>query len=58
MIVSRLKDTFIKRNVLEKTNKAEIRPEEQSEKAGSCWENLPSEIQLRGIKTETDTRRK
>ena len=29
-------------------NKAEIRPEEQSEKAESCWENLWNEIQLKG----------
>ena len=28
--------------------KAEVRPEEQSEKAESCWENLWNEIQLKG----------
>ena len=36
---------------------AEIRPEEQSEQAESCRENLWNEIQLKGPqKTETDTR--
>ena len=35
--------------VVERTNKAEIRPEEQSEKAElSCRENLWNEIQLKG----------
>ena len=32
----------------EKTSKAEIRPEEQSEKAESCRENSWNEIQLKG----------
>ena len=31
-IISGLKKTFIKRYIVERTNKAEIRPEEQSEK--------------------------
>ena len=31
-IISGLKETFIKRYAVERTNKAEIRPEEQSEK--------------------------
>ena len=35
-----MKETFIKKYVLERTNKADIRPEEQSEKMESCWENL------------------
>ena len=35
-----LKETFIKRHVVERTNKAEIRPEEHSEKGESCLENL------------------
>ena len=30
-IVSGLRETFIKRHTVERTNKAEIRPEEQSE---------------------------
>ena len=38
----------MKRYIAEKTNKAEIRPEEQSEKVESCWENLCNEIQLKG----------
>ena len=47
-IISRLKETFIKRYVVERTKKAEIRAEEQSEKADSCPENLWNEIQLKG----------
>ena len=43
-----LKETFIKRHIVERTNRAEIRPEEQSEKAESCRENLLDEIQLKG----------
>ena len=39
-ITSGLKETFMKRYVVERTNKAEIRPEEQSEKSESCRENL------------------
>ena len=35
-----LRKTFIKRYIVERTNKAELRPEEQSEKAESCRENL------------------
>ena len=37
-------ETFIKRYVVKKTNKAELRPEEQTEKAESCRENLWAEI--------------
>ena len=49
-------ETFIKRYVDERTNKAEIRPEEQSQKTGSCRENSWNEIQLKwAIKTEIDT---
>ena len=47
-IISGLKETFIKRYKVERTNKAEISPEEQSEKMQSCWENLWNEIQLKG----------
>ena len=46
----KLKETFIKRYIVERTNKAEIRREEQSEKADSWWENLWNEIQLKGHK--------
>ena len=35
-ITSGFKETFIKRYVVERTSKAEIRPEEQSEKEESC----------------------
>ena len=47
-IISGLKETFIKRYIAERINKAEIRPEEQSEKAESCRENLWNEIQFKG----------
>ena len=39
-IISGLRETFTKRYVVERTNKAEIRPVEQSEKAESCRENF------------------
>ena len=48
MITSGLRETFIKRSIVERTNKAEMRPEEQSEKAESCQENLWNEIQVKG----------
>ena len=47
-IISGLKETFIKRYIVESTNKAEIRPEEQSEKTESCGENVWNKIQLKG----------
>ena len=47
-IISGLKETFIKRYMVERTHKAEIRPDEQSEKAEYCRENLWNEIQLKG----------
>ena len=47
-IISGLKETFIKRHIVERTNKVEIRPEEQSQKAESYRENLWNEIQLKG----------
>ena len=43
-IVSGLRETFIKRCIVERQK----RPEEQSEKAESCRENLWNEIQLKG----------
>ena len=57
-ITSGLKETFIKRCIVERTNKAEIRPKEQSEKAKSCRENIWNEIQLRGPqrRKQADTR--
>ena len=48
MIISGLKKTSIKRYIVQRTSKADIRPEEQSEKAESCGENLWNEIQLKG----------
>ena len=48
MITSGLRETFIKRYTVERTNKAEIRSEEESEKAESCRENVRYEIQLKG----------
>ena len=47
-IISRPRENLTKTYVVERTNKAEIRPEEQSEKAESCRENLWNEIQLKG----------
>ena len=47
----------MKRYIVERVNKADIRPEEQSEKAESCRENLWNEITVeRAMKAETDTR--
>ena len=47
LIISGQTEAFIERYILERTSKAEIRPEEQSEKVESCRENLWSEIQLK-----------
>ena len=47
-IISGLRETFVKRYIVEGTNKAEMRPEEQSEKAESCRENIWNDIQLKG----------
>ena len=44
-IISGLRETFIKKYIVERTNKAELRPEERSEKAESCRENVWNEIQ-------------
>ena len=38
MILVGLRETFIKRYIVEKTSKAELRPEEQNKKAESCRE--------------------
>ena len=46
----------MKRHMVERTSKAEIRRREQSEKAENCREDLWNEKQLKGaIKTEIDT---
>ena len=47
-IISGLKETFLTRYIVERANKAETRPEEQSEKASSCRENLWNEMKLKG----------
>ena len=49
MIISGMEETFIKRYIVERTNKAELRLEEQNEKAESCRKNLWNEIQLKGL---------
>ena len=55
--MSGLKETFIKRYTAERTNKAELRAEEQGEKAESCRENLWNRNTVeRAIKTEIDMR--
>ena len=41
-------DFHKERYIAERTNKAEIRPEVQSEKAEGCRENLWNEMQLKG----------
>ena len=48
-ITSGLRETFIKRYLVERTNRAELRPGEQTEKAGSDREKLRNEIQLKGL---------
>ena len=56
-IISGLMETFIKRCIAERTDEAEIRPEEQSEKAENCRDNLRNEKQIKtAIKTEIDRR--
>ena len=49
-IISGLRETCTNRYIVERTNKAEIRPEERSEKAEICREDLWNEIQLKGQK--------
>ena len=44
----KFRETFNKRYVAERTNKVEMRLENQSEKVESCQENLWNEIQLEG----------
>ena len=43
----------MKRYIVERTNRAEIRLEEQSEEAELCQENLWNEIQLKGPYKQT-----
>ena len=48
-IISRLKETFIKRYPVKRTNKADIRPEEQSQKTESYRENLSNATQSKRL---------
>ena len=47
-IISGLRETFIKKCIVERTSKADLGPKEQIENAESCRENLWNEIQLKG----------
>ena len=51
-IILGLRETFVKRYIPDRTDEAETRPEEQSEKAESCRENLWNEIQLKGLQRQ------
>ena len=55
MIISGLREAVIKEGTVERTDKAEIRPEEQSEKAERCPENLWNEMQLKGQDRQKQT---
>ena len=55
-IISGLKETFIKRNTVERTNKEEVRPEEQSGNGGLPGEFVEWNSVERAIKTEIYTR--
>ena len=54
--MSGLRETFIKRYIVERTNKAELRPKEQNVKAKSCRENLWNEIELKRPQRQKQTR--
>ena len=45
----------MKRHIVQRTNKAEIRPEGLSQKMESCLENLWNEIQLKGSHRQKQT---
>ena len=53
-----MKETFVKVYILERTNKAKTKPEEQSEKAESCRDNLWNAIQLKGPLRQKQTKKK
>ena len=42
------RETFKQRHIVERTHKADIRPEEQTKKAENCRENIRNEIQVKG----------
>ena len=54
-IISGLKETFRKRYIVERTNKAEIRPAEQNENTESYRENFWNEIPLKGSQRQKQT---
>ena len=56
IIISRLRETFITRFIVERINKAKIRPKEQGGKTGSSRENLWNGIQLKGPLRQKQTR--
>ena len=55
-IILGLKETLIKIYIVERINKAEIRPEEQSEKTDNCRKKLWNEIQLKGPQRQRQKR--
>ena len=48
----------MKRYIVERTDKAEVRPEEQREKAESCRKNVWNEIELKGPYRQKQTEEK
>ena len=50
------RDFLKKRYIVDRTNKAEIRPEEQSEKTENCRGNLWNEIRLKGPYRQKQTK--
>ena len=50
-----LKETFLKRYIVERTNKAEIRQEEQSQKTESSRKNLWNKIHSKRPKRQKQT---
>ena len=46
--ISGLRETFVKRYIVERTNKAQVRSEVRDVKAESCQENVWNEMQLKG----------
>ena len=57
-MISGLRETFTKRYIVERTKKAEIRPEEQSETAESCQENYGMKYSRKGHKDRNRNRYK
>ena len=50
-----LRESFINRHLMERTNKAGMKTEEQSEKAESLREKFWNEIQLKGPQRQKQT---